>query len=704
MSSNVPHALNLKLLLVRLSKAPQWVGLLVRRLSLSADRAELEWMVASMDLAGHPTLRAVLGFKPGFHSRLLPERAKVYLGWGCKWSGRRAVAIAEVAGKDFRLVEDGFLRSVERSNTALSLILDRTGIYYDATVASELERLSKQKLSEPQKARSRAIMAVWRLDRLSKYNAAREYMGELSEPYVLVCDQTFGDASITYGLAHTNSFTRMLEAALAEYPEHQIILKTHPDVTTRGKKGYFDLGVLNANKRVRIVSDPVHPVRLLKHADAVYTVTSQLGFEALIWGKRVRCFGMPFYAGWGLTDDELPAPDRRKPVALEQLIHAALVKYPCYINPVTMQRCEPEHAFEHVGLQRRKRLEFPQQITAIGFSRWKRPFIRNFLQGSDVSFAKSFAVGRQRVASEAVAIWGSAVAPEMSEDTTLLRIEDGFLRSSGLGADLVRPLSLVIDDLGIYYDASGPSRLERILETQEIDDVAVKRASTLREKIIRLDLTKYNLGKQSWTRPDTDNPVILVVGQVETDASIRLGSPDVKTNIELLLRVRQENPSAHIVYKPHPDVVAGLRRRGKGEDASLELADDVLTGPVSARSLFAQIDALHTMTSLMGFEALLRGVKVVCHGLPFYAGWGLTEDRLSCARRTRRLTVDELVHGALVEYPRYFNHERNCFVAPEQAVDQLAAMAESGPQSRTWQRKLLRATILAWLKLRGNTR
>ena len=694
----------MRLFVARLSKAPQWAGLLLRRLSLPLDGPELDWTVTSMDLAHHTTLQSILGFIPAFHSRLLPLRASVYIGWGRKWSGRRAVAIAQDAGMSFRLIEDGFLRSVARMDTAISLVLDDTGIYYDATAPSQIERLIAQPLSADERTRAHVVRTAWKTHVLSKYNAAPDFTGGLPQSYVLVCDQTFGDASISYGLASPNSFTRMLDAALAEYPSHTIILKTHPDVATRGKQGHFNIEVLAKNKRIKIISDPIHPSGLIEHADAVYTVTSQMGFEALIWGKRVRCFGMPFYAGWGLTDDELPAPERRKPVTLEQLVYAALVKYPRYIDPVTMTPCEPECSFAHVGLQRRMRQEFSQQVTALGFSRWKRPFIQRFLQGSEVEFAKAPPAVSQLQSWPTIALWGSADAPALPSNAPTLRIEDGFLRSSGLGADLVRPLSLVIDDVGIYYDATRPSRLEHILETQVLEDAAVRRADELRDRIIELDLTKYNLGNETWDRPNGHSPVILVVGQVETDASIRLGSPEARSNVELLRRVRLENPSAYIVYKPHPDVLAGLRRQGDGERDALAFADEVLAGPVSLGQLMGQVDEVHTMTSLLGFEALIRGAKVVCHGLPFYAGWGLTEDRIPCPRRTRRLTVAELVHGALISYPRYFNYERDCFVEPEHAVEQLAAMANCGPQRRSLHRKILRSAIVAWLKLKGNMR
>lgn len=662
------------------------------------------YVCTSLLLTQSMSLWTVLDERPVFYSRLLPMKGRIVVGWGRKWSGQRAVALAKEERKRFQLVEDGFLCSSKRVETTFSLVFDNYGIYYDATSPSELEQFTLQDLTNAELVRTLKIIQLWRSERLSKYNAARDACDAPPEPYVLVCDQTFGDASISYGLASTESFTHMLDTALAEYPNHTIILKTHPDVVTRGKKGHFDLASLAINNRIQIISDPIHPSKLIEHADAVYTVTSQMGFEALIWGKRVRCFGMPFYAGWGLTEDELPAPDRRTPVSLEQLAYAALVKYPRYIDPVTMQQCEPEVTFRHVGLQRRKRQEFSEQITALGFSRWKRPFITSFLQGSNVSFLTSLDNQPQSDEPQTIAVWGSTELPDAQKTSTILRIEDGFLRSSGLGADLIRPLSLVIDDLGIYYDATRPSRLEHILQSDQLDATARERARALLERLVALDLTKYNLGRESWTRPETNQRVLLVVGQVETDASIRLGSPDVKSNIELLKRVRNEHPSTYIIYKPHPDVVAGLRKRGQGEDEASKIADAVISQPVALGRLLSQVDEVHTMTSLLGFEALIRGAKVVCHGLPFYAGWGLTEDKVACARRTRALSIDELVHGALIAYPRYYNFERNCFVEPEQAIDQLAAIAETGPQTRTWWRKALRLGIITWLKVTGSTR
>ena len=140
---------------------------------------------------------------------------------------------------------------------------------------------------------------------------------------------------------------------------------------------------------------------------------------------------------------------------------------------------------------------------------------------------------------------------------------------------------------------------------------------------------------------------MLVIGQVESDASIRYGAGPLRSNLGLLQAVRAAEPEAYLVYKPHPDVVAGLCRSGQGEELVAESCDELLTTG-SIQQLFEQVDALHVLTSLAGFEALLRGLEVHCWGLPFYAGWGLTHDQLSSPRRGRSLSLDALVHAALV--------------------------------------------------------
>ena len=612
------------------------------------------------------------------------------LAWGRKPSASVAEAFAKQHGLPVWRVEDGFLRSVDLGNqdAPLSIVLDDLGIYYDASRPSRVELLATRSHTPEETARATHLRRLWCEGRLSKYNHGREVPAPLGGPYVLAVDQTFGDASIAYGLADTGSFTRMLEAALDEHPHLPVLLKVHPDVVAGRKRGHFPALTPGQAARVHVLASNAHPCALLEAAHAVYTVTSQMGFEALLWGRPVRCFGMPFYAGWGLTGDEQPAPSRRRAVALEDLVHAALIEYPRYVDPETMQRCEPERLVEWMSLQRRMRERFSPQVHAIAFSRWKKPIVRAFFSGSEVQFVRG---AEEAPAGATLAVWGRREVPAAARQRMgeVVRLEDGFLRSVGLGADLVRPLSWVQDRSGMYYDATQPSDLEALLQKAPFDDALRSRARRLRERLVSAGVTKYNVGAGNWQRPHGAHRVVLVPGQVESDASIAYGAPGVRTNLGLLQAARKAAPDACLVYKPHPDVVAGLRKQGSRESEAHLLCDEVVTeAPMHA--LLSQVDEVHVLTSLAGFEALLRGKRVRCEGLPFYAGWGLTDDAHRCERRTQRVTLDDLVAAALILYPTYVSRVTERFTTPERALDELLDWKQRGPTTLPAWRRLLR--------------
>ena len=612
-----------------------------------------------------------------------PSKLTATVGWGRRKYARRARRVAQIQAIPFLCLEDGFLRSVGLGSIEppLSIVVDDLGIYYDATQPSRLESFIARPLTAEELVRAQALVTAWQYARVSKYNHARDYVDPLPERYVLVVDQTQGDASIRYGMADETFYHRMLEAALAENQDCTILLKVHPEAMAGHKRGHFDLGEIARLPRVQVLGEDVHPVSLIEHAEALYVVTSQMGFEGLLWGKRVRTFGMPFYAGWGLTQDELPCPERRRPVKLENLVHATLIDYPRYIDPETGQRCEPERVIEWIGLQRKMRARFPKTLYAVGFSRWKKPIVREFCQGTLVQF-----VGRIEQAPEdgTLAVWGQG---HRDEKRSVVRLEDAFLRSVGLGADLIRPLSWVMDRRGLYYDATAPSELEHLLQTTEFSADLVARAQRLRERIVEQGLTKYNVGSSGWRRPEGASRIILVPGQVESDASIRYGAPGIRANMGLLQSVRKANPSAHVIYKPHPDVVAGLRKKGEGEDEAVRSCNEVVID-IAMGELLTVVDEVHTLTSLAGFEALLRGKTVTCYGQPFYAGWGLTHDLVPLTRRTRRLTLDQLVAGALILYPTYVSRTTGKFTTPERALDELLDWRQQQNGLPLWRRFL----------------
>jgi capsular polysaccharide export protein len=286
----------------------------------------------------------------------------------------------------------------------------------------------------------------------------------------------------------------------------------------------------------------------------------------------------------------------------------------------------------------------------------------------------STALRLARQAGGDAAVWAAVMPPGLPARAAkagvgLVRIEDGFLRSAGLGVQGARAASLVLDGSGIHYDPSTESDLERLLTETVFDAALLARASRLRSAIVAAGITKYNLaGEARLPALLPGKRVILVPGQVEDDAAVRQGGSRLRTNLDLLRAARAENPDAVILFKPHPDVEAGMRRGAVPEAATL--ADHVLRD-VPIGPLYALAQEVHCLSSLTGFEALLRGLRVVTWGRPFYAGWGLTEDRDPPPRRGRLLTLDALVAGALILHLRCIDPRTGLPCPPELLVERL---------------------------------
>jgi capsular polysaccharide export protein len=314
-------------------------------------------------------------------------------------------------------------------------------------------------------------------------------------------------------------------------------------------------------------------------------------------------------------------------------------------------------------------------VAACGFSWWKRREIARFLWTPQhpMRFFRSEARALSFAARHdgAVAIWPSRVSDGMAASAAekhvpLVRVEDGFVRSVGLGSNLVPPASVTVDRRGIYYDPNRPSDLEDFLAGADFPPALLARAERLRDTIVTAGISKYgNAAAHAFPPRQTGRRLVLVPGQVEDDMSVRLGGGGLSSNLDLLRRVRALEPEAEIWFRPHPDVDAGHRKGAVRDSDALDYADRIVRGGGMA-SLLDQVDAVHVLTSLTGFEALLRRRDVTCHGVPFYAGWGLTRDLAKVPdRRGRRLTLDELIAAVLIVYPRYLDPVTGLPCTPE---------------------------------------
>jgi len=634
-------------------------------------------------LARSAQLRACLGQAVALHDGASPLQADdILVGWGNK---QNSAALRELARREGQ----PFWRA--RGGIALGLVWDDRGIYYDARSPSRLESLIPAPLCEQEQARAQALIGLVRTHGVTKYNLypgseapfrlppslARRFDMDC-RPRILLIDQVVGDLSITGALADEQRFIDMVEAARARHPGARLLLRTHPDTRLGKKRGA--LARLNLPD-LEVVSEPCHPHALIREVDAVYTVSSQMGFEALLLGKPVYCFGMPFYAGWGLTRDALHC-ERRMPVTLEQLVHGALIAYPRYCDPVLGQPCEVEEVISLIAAQLKPAPRW-RRLYLVGFSLWKRAFMRTFCGHLAEELRFVATPPRLLTGDEQVLVWGR----QYPEFTSAIRVEDGFIRSRGLGSNLCRPSSLSIDPVGIYFDSTAPSQLEQLLGTHAFSEAETRRGRALLDLLRTHKVSKYNVGNsRPWTPAKGEKACVLVVGQVDGDASILTGSPVVRSNEQLLWAVRDARPDAHILFKPHPDVVAG-NRAGAISAACLDECVDEQVLDVELGSLYPHVDELHTMTSLSGFEALVQGVKVVTWGQPFYSGWGLTTDVNPLHRRQRRLTLEQLVLATLVLYPSYFDWHSGLWITAEQQIRLLAAQGQGEGQPLSSQRR-----------------
>ena len=318
----------------------------------------------------------------------------------------------------------------------------------------------------------------------------------------------------------------------------------------------------------------------------------------------------------------------------------------------------------------------------IGFYPWKSLFWKISNKSIFITNKKNPSKLRKLISiyeTYKVYIWGHKVSNNYLEvfnefKINPIRVEDGFMRSFGLGVDFVKPKSIVLDSCGIYYDSTKNSDLENILNNIFLTKKLINYTKFLISKIIKNNISKYNIENiKLFNSVKTDKKIIFVVGQVAHDASIKYGTFTYKTDLDLIKKVRSNNKYAFILYKPHPDVLSGYRA---GADLNIiEKYVDKIALDLSIFNCLKICNEVHTLTSLVGFDALIRGKKVFTYGAPFYAGWGLTVDMDKSSpafkRRKRKLTLEELVYGCLIKYPIYWDYEKNKKTTCEHVIKQI---------------------------------
>lgn len=420
-------------------------------------------------------------------------------GWGMKPSAASARQFAKDHNLPYVALEDGFLRSLGlgvHGHLEHSFIADSVGIYYDASRPSELEGLilASSQLDSVDIQRSKLAIEQLGQHRLSKYNAAPDYpVSRLrSGSAVLVVDQTYGDISVQLGKGSSETFLMMLKTAVKNHPDAEVLVKVHPDVLAGKKKGYLLECAQQMN--CTLISEDVNPWAFFDVVSDVYVVTSHLGFEALVAGKKVHCFGMPYYAGWGLTQDYQACERRGVSCSLEQLFYAVYVQYCRYLNPYTGERCQLEDTIELLALQKRHLEKYRGHWVALNVSGFERKMLKGVLGfGAAVEFRKHANnlssdsstenqnergfIFTNNQATKGTVTTDKDVVLAAGNNTTELRLKLGSLQLKELGNSWLHPLSVEVDerlagqlsvDL-IYIDPESGNIIDVITATKLCD-------------------------------------------------------------------------------------------------------------------------------------------------------------------------------------------------------------------------------------------
>jgi capsular polysaccharide export protein len=336
-----------------------------------------------------------------------------------------------------------------------------------------------------------------------------------------------------------------------------------------------------------------------------------------------------------------------------------------------------------------------EQLFAWHINEWKRDHIVNIFPEKQIIFfpfkltEKHFHTYWKKYilnnSKNRLLVWGMN-CPEFLQEFALKHnivleyVEDGFIRSVDLGANHSLPLSLNFDKKTLYFNATKESELEYLLQNYDFnkDSTLTKRAIDLKRKILDLEISKYNHAKRINLNKLYGEKIkkrVLVIGQVEDDASIRFGCNKPFTNNDLVRLAYKENKDAQIIYKPHPDVLFKKRKELSNPEEIKHLAL-VITESIPISQSLETVDHVYTITSQVGFEALLRDIKVTTIGSPFYANWGVTDDRQKNTRRSRKLTINNILAIAYILYPKYYHPETSTHITPEEAIDILVEQRE----------------------------
>ncbi len=237
--------------------------------------------------------------------KLIQEKEPLLI---CTWGNmchdsRAALEVAKRVRVPALLVEGGFFPN--------TLSVDTRDMYF--TPRSEFEEIWRRKgpLSADEESQLDEFLTRWKAGGLSKYNRPTRYqrryrrvaLKEIAKQrkVLLVACQTTGDATMYYPkvlVGKSEQLVRLACEAMGGMEDWALFVKPHPYEGATADMRECLAGTSNAYLLENATAQSA-----IRGADAVLTINSTLGLEALCYGKRVVTLGDNIYTNRGLTTD-----------------------------------------------------------------------------------------------------------------------------------------------------------------------------------------------------------------------------------------------------------------------------------------------------------------------------------------------------------------------------------------------------------------
>jgi capsular polysaccharide export protein len=584
-------------------------------------------------------------------------------------------------------LKDGIFAGYSNKKSSYSLYYAfESDVYYNLKKESNIESLLRSYWVPSEEEWQTAHLAIEMINKygITKYSEyphiSESAMRGVGYENILLVDQPIDDESVLLGNADEQTFNDMLLYAFDNYQYANIYVKLHPDTIDGKKEGYLQKLLvkhgLNDHPSIKLIDTHCNITSLFHFINDIFVVTSQVGFEALLRNKNVRCFGTPFYSGWGLTTDMQTLSESKPQRSLMDLFIALVLQHTLYLNPFTGKKGTILDLLEYVALQQRH-----NNKKNVAF------YNTDFIEHRNVDVLlnadkKNFS-----------AITKAKQIPKHIDDfiltdkkSTFQEVEPlkyrAFLSKSFLFSDSVSNedvLSLIVDHNGPFYDPKAQSDLDYMLNhetyTNYEKNCAEQFLIDLRGKFL-MDMRNEDSGNVLSEKQNSNKKLIFIPGQLEEDDMTLVGGDiTIPSDYELLVAILQKVENSLIIYKPAlGSKFKKLNDIGKGGLVNLSsLVKErnnrfVFEFDASISHCIEAADEVHLLNHTCGLEAIVKGKKVVTYGLPFYGGLGLTEDKQKFPREKREISLEEFALAVYMLYPRYKLPNEEYFTSASNAL------------------------------------